>query len=185
MRTKAAILLGFIAIGMALIVGGIALPPAAAGICRGAIGMWLFTAVVVAIARPFIASVRQGYQEALSKPAGTSAKDRPKSPAPPPRTPMDRRLAMAETAVAVILFLLLLSGAEVRRGSLGQSSFFLTALVFTVLAVMRFAFSVRSGHDEALREQWEKTGRCLTCGYDLRFNTSNICPECGKPVPSI
>ena len=27
-------------------------------------------------------------------------------------------------------------------------------------------------------------GECLDCGYDLRGNTSGICPECGQPIPS-
>lgn len=27
-------------------------------------------------------------------------------------------------------------------------------------------------------------GRCNQCGYDLRMNTSGLCPECGTPIPS-
>lgn len=32
------------------------------------------------------------------------------------------------------------------------------------------------------RYRRRKRGLCLRCGYDLRGNTSGICPECGKPL---
>jgi len=28
-----------------------------------------------------------------------------------------------------------------------------------------------------------KVGRCIRCGYNLKGNTSGICPECGTPIP--
>lgn len=28
-----------------------------------------------------------------------------------------------------------------------------------------------------------RAGRCKKCGYDVRENTSGICPECGTPIP--
>jgi hypothetical protein len=32
----------------------------------------------------------------------------------------------------------------------------------------------------SLRNKWDN--RCPACGYDIRGNTTGICPECGKPV---
>lgn len=31
---------------------------------------------------------------------------------------------------------------------------------------------------------WDRlvAGKCTTCGYDLRGNVSNICPECGTRI---
>lgn len=30
-----------------------------------------------------------------------------------------------------------------------------------------------------------KNGICVNCGYDLRGNTTGVCPECGEPVEKI
>lgn len=35
-----------------------------------------------------------------------------------------------------------------------------------------------------LRGRREQLGLCQVCGYDLRGNTSGICPECGEPLPA-
>ena len=34
------------------------------------------------------------------------------------------------------------------------------------------------------RRRRKQRGLCATCGYDLRGNTSGVCPECGTPVAS-
>ena len=33
------------------------------------------------------------------------------------------------------------------------------------------------------RRHTELAGRCRNCSYNLTFNTSGVCPECGTPVP--
>ena len=33
------------------------------------------------------------------------------------------------------------------------------------------------------RGRRDAVGICACCGYDLRGNTSGICPECGTPIP--
>jgi len=35
-----------------------------------------------------------------------------------------------------------------------------------------------SARGNLLRWRWKSTGRCTSCGYDLRFS-SGVCPECG------
>lgn len=181
MRMKSAILLVFLAIGLILLCSGFVLPGLAAEVCRRVFVVWAFCAVGGAVGWQFVSSVRQGYRQALANPAAPTEKKPAEQPRMP-RTPWDRGLAIAETAIAATLFLLLLSGAETRQGSFAQACFFLAALVFIILAIMRFTLSARLGHDEAMREHWAKTGCCLACGYDLRANTTNICPECGTPI---
>lgn len=39
------------------------------------------------------------------------------------------------------------------------------------------------GHRQSVRGSRRIRGQCLNCGYDLRGNTSGICPECGTAVP--
>jgi hypothetical protein len=34
----------------------------------------------------------------------------------------------------------------------------------------------------ALRKHRRAAGRCLKCGYNLLYNVSGICPECGTPI---
>jgi hypothetical protein len=43
-------------------------------------------------------------------------------------------------------------------------------------AAVAFATDVRR---EDLPRQRRERGQCLACGYDLRGNTSGVCPECG------
>jgi len=43
----------------------------------------------------------------------------------------------------------------------------------------------RISRRQARIEFRRKTGMCLNCGYDLRGNTTGICPECGEPVENI
>lgn len=33
------------------------------------------------------------------------------------------------------------------------------------------------------RDWWRGPGQCSKCGYDLRSNTSGVCPECGAAAP--
>ena len=48
--------------------------------------------------------------------------------------------------------------------------------------VVRFVKAIRGGYTEAERDDRLKRGCCLKCGYNLRGNTSHVCPECGSPT---
>ena len=48
--------------------------------------------------------------------------------------------------------------------------------------VVRFVRAFRGGYSDAEREDRRKRGCCLKCGYNLRGNTSHVCPECGSPI---
>ena len=69
-------------------------------------------------------------------------------------------------------------------GSRGMTEYVLGDLmiyaVFVVLVIACMA-DYRWRHDCRARERREK-GLCTRCGYNLAFNTSGICPECGTPV---
>lgn len=43
----------------------------------------------------------------------------------------------------------------------------------------------RKKRREARVEFRRKNGICVNCGYDLRGNTTGICPECGQPIEEL
>lgn len=46
-----------------------------------------------------------------------------------------------------------------------------------------FVLGIRQGYAEGEREYRRRTNRCLHCGYSLRGNVGEVCPECGCPIP--
>lgn len=56
----------------------------------------------------------------------------------------------------------------------------LLGLIFGTPAFIIFWW--RKSRREKRVEYHRKNGICVNCGYDLRGNTTGICPECGKPV---
>lgn len=40
----------------------------------------------------------------------------------------------------------------------------------------------RARRRQIWRKHWKRTGRCVSCGYDLTGNTSGQCPECGGSI---
>lgn len=62
------------------------------------------------------------------------------------------------------------------------SCIILLFLLFIVLQGVIFIQSVREGYTDAERHERIRCGLCLGCGYNLRGNTSEVCPECGEPL---
>lgn len=54
-----------------------------------------------------------------------------------------------------------------------------TAIFFTAASWPILCLSIL-GYRRWRRREREKAGECINCGYDLRGNTSGVCPECGK-----
>ena len=57
------------------------------------------------------------------------------------------------------------------------------AMIFGV--PVYFVVMWRKSRREKRVEFRRKNGICVNCGYDLRGNTTGICPECGEPVENI
>jgi len=56
-------------------------------------------------------------------------------------------------------------------------------LIFYVPVYSLFMWRVKR---RAARVEFRrKNGICVDCGYDLRGNTTGVCPECGEPVEQI
>lgn len=57
----------------------------------------------------------------------------------------------------------------------------ITAL-YSIVAIRHCVLAMRwlPRHERWSRKQ---EGCCLDCGYNLKGNTSGICPECGKEIP--
>ncbi len=51
-----------------------------------------------------------------------------------------------------------------------------------VTGIFPFAHFSRRIRRHAIRKRRQKSGHCIACGYDLRFNDSKVCPECGSAV---
>jgi hypothetical protein len=64
-------------------------------------------------------------------------------------------------------------------GDDGSGNFYEAAIVSTPIAC--FLWWDRR---KVRRERWEKSSCCMNCGYDLRAS-SDRCPECGTPIPTI
>jgi len=59
----------------------------------------------------------------------------------------------------------------------------LLAMIFG--APVYFVVLWRKSRREKRVEFRRKNGICVNCGYDLRGNTTGICPECGEAVENI
>jgi hypothetical protein len=62
------------------------------------------------------------------------------------------------------------------------SCMILLLFLFGVLQGVVFIQSVREGYNDAERDERIRRGLCLGCGYNLRGNTSEVCPECGRAI---
>ena len=73
-------------------------------------------------------------------------------------------------------------GANHQSGAPCYKAIGLTAPIWPalILAVPLSAFAVRLRRQERRR----RYGQCLHCGYDLAYNVSGICPECGVKIQS-
>lgn len=47
-----------------------------------------------------------------------------------------------------------------------------------------FAIAAVDASQQARRLERPKQGVCPACGYDLRGSVSNVCSECGQPIPA-
>lgn len=56
----------------------------------------------------------------------------------------------------------------------------LTILLVLASAVSFIVFEIRRQCKAARIVDWADDGRCLECGYSLRGQKGNICPECGN-----
>jgi rRNA maturation endonuclease Nob1 len=50
-----------------------------------------------------------------------------------------------------------------------------------LMAILALAWSIAMVHVYRRDGRWQREGRCLKCGYDLRQSTG-VCPECGEPI---
>ena len=64
-----------------------------------------------------------------------------------------------------------------KRYQIGSVRFCRVPLWITFLAVLHLTIIL----DRALRKRHVR-GRCNKCDYDLRHNTSGVCPECGTEI---
>ena len=60
-----------------------------------------------------------------------------------------------------------------------------TLLVVIFGVPVYFVVMWRKSRREKRVEFRRKNGICVNCGYDLRGNTTGICPECGEPIENI
>ncbi len=58
--------------------------------------------------------------------------------------------------------------------------FWVLYLLLLLLSSYPTAALIRSRQSRRLRLEWSL---CLKCGYNLRCNTTGVCPECGTPIP--
>jgi hypothetical protein len=56
--------------------------------------------------------------------------------------------------------------------------------ILWLAALVRGVLRARKGVQLLRRHRRLRRGCCPACGYDLTANTSGVCPECGKAVPS-
>jgi hypothetical protein len=69
------------------------------------------------------------------------------------------------------------------RMNSGQHLGYETGEGFAVtLIITACATSVAVGFYLWLIHKWRLPGHCVNCDYDLRDNTSGICPECGSTI---
>lgn len=54
--------------------------------------------------------------------------------------------------------------------------------VTLVWRTIEFFLGIKDGYIEGERSYRRQTNRCLECGYSLRGNVSDVCPECGSSV---
>lgn len=94
------------------------------------------------------------------------------------------KLPRVRQTVAAVLILLIVGNmiwdwyVPQRRGV----ALILDRLLLPLLLLGYFGWIGREALLEKRRERWQREGRCLTCGYDLK-ETKERCPECGtSPV---
>lgn len=78
-------------------------------------------------------------------------------------------------SVGMLVFLLWIPVIKTGRFEFGSDGWIVFALMFGAIGVSAYCFyrAVR------LRMPPKDNGCCRRCGYDLRGNTSGVCPECG------
>jgi hypothetical protein len=84
----------------------------------------------------------------------------------------------------VVVGILVPLGLMVVAGLLGKMWIVWLAVVY--VAVMLSVSGAIKLRQAARREEYTRwrAGQCASCGYDLTGNTSGVCPECGKAMPS-
>jgi hypothetical protein len=56
----------------------------------------------------------------------------------------------------------------------------IAAAVFVMFSGIVWIVAYRTREKQKLARSREARGLCVACGYDLRGNTSQRCPECGR-----
>lgn len=100
---------------------------------------------------------------------------------------MKRYLLIIAALVWMAGFYLIFLGSA---GSISAQTIFgplwvlLPITIALVWRTIEFFLGIREGYREGERSYRSQTGRCAECGYSLRGNLSQVCPECGMPVPT-
>jgi hypothetical protein len=87
----------------------------------------------------------------------------------------DSSVHPATVLVALAAFVLTLAAVAAILSALHPA---MLAVLIIALAAPLLLYS----YHRRVKEEWTKSGRCETCGYDLRASAER-CPECNTPVP--
>lgn len=93
-----------------------------------------------------------------------------------------RRLYCYLIWIGGLLLIALIGGTfELRHAGTALTVWLIFPLIVSFAwEIVGFFRGVRSGYEEAERIERQRTGKCISCGYDLRGNPSDTCPECGS-----
>jgi hypothetical protein len=118
--------------------------------------------------------------------------DPPPRPRPRLRPVRLRPYFYGGLAVALALCVTLALASALASGAADTYERFGMIFMQTVWAVFPASligsYFVAKSVERTRHRRWRRrlaAGQCITCGYDLRGNTTGICPECGTRTQSV